>query len=61
MDWMLTPRKDGVSQGFSAKKALLLSPIVGLINILGLLLDFLTKDKYRSPANLCWSASKPLF
>ncbi len=61
MDWMLTPRKDGVSQGFSAKKALLLSPIVGLINILGLLLDFLAKDKYRSPANLCWSASKPLF
>jgi SAM-dependent methyltransferase len=59
MDWMLTPRKDSIPQGFSGRKALLISPIVGMINGLTLLLDFLTKDKHRSPANLCWSASKP--
>ncbi|MGD1874125.1 MAG: methyltransferase domain-containing protein [Mastigocoleus sp.] len=59
MDWMLNPRKEGIPQSFSPIKAFLLSPIVGFINLSSSLLDFLIKDKGRTPANLCWTATKP--
>ncbi|OUL29900.1 SAM-dependent methyltransferase [Nostoc sp. T09] len=60
MDWMLTSRKEGKPQGFSASRALLLSPIVGLMNVAGLILDMMLGNKNRTPANLCWTATKPL-
>lgn len=59
MDWMLTPRREGVSQGFSPMKAFLLSPAVGFMNLSSYILDFLIKNKGRTPANLCWTANKP--
>ncbi|ANV85638.1 ubiquinone/menaquinone biosynthesis protein [Picosynechococcus sp. PCC 7003] len=59
MDWMLTTRKEGQAQGFSASRALLLSPLVGLMNIMGIILDKILGNKGRTPANLCWIATKP--
>lgn len=60
MDWMLTYRKEGEPQEFSTSKALLLSPIVGLMNVTGMILDKILGNKHRTPANLCWIATKPL-
>ncbi|KYC36857.1 ubiquinone/menaquinone biosynthesis protein [Scytonema hofmannii PCC 7110] len=59
MDWMLTPRREGEPQRFSSTKALLLSPLVGLMNTIGLILDSWLGNKQRTPANLCWTAIKP--
>jgi ubiquinone/menaquinone biosynthesis C-methylase UbiE len=59
MDWMLTSRQEGKPQGFSASRALFLSPIVGLMNALALILDMILGNKNRTPANLCWIATKP--
>lgn len=61
MDWMLSPRAENEPQGFSMNRALLLSPIVGLMNVMGLLVDnILSSNKSRSFANLCWIAEKPI-
>jgi ubiquinone/menaquinone biosynthesis C-methylase UbiE len=60
MDWMLTSRQEGKPQGFSTSRALFLSPIVGFMNALALILDKILGNKNRTPANLCWTASKPL-
>lgn len=61
MDWMLTPRIENEPQGFSMNRALLLAPIVGFMNVMGLLLDKVTSSKKRrSFANLCWIAEKPI-
>jgi SAM-dependent methyltransferase len=59
MDWMLSRRKPDKAQDFSVSRALLLSPIVGLMNMTALLLDAVLPDSGRSPANLCWRAEKP--
>lgn len=59
MDWMLSKRKEGQLQKFSAIRALLLFPLVGFLNISSLVLDKILGDKKRSPANLCWTAYKP--
>ncbi|MBK8443139.1 MAG: methyltransferase domain-containing protein [Sphingobacteriales bacterium] len=59
MDWMLSKRKDGKEQKFSAVRALLLSPLVAFLNVSSLILDKILGDKKRSPANLCWTAYKP--
>jgi SAM-dependent methyltransferase len=60
MDWMLTSKEEGKAQGFSSSRAVLLSPIVGLMNALALSSDMILGNKNRTPANLCWIASKPL-
>jgi SAM-dependent methyltransferase len=59
MDWFLSIRKDGKNQQFSALKALVLSPLIGLMNGFGILMDKIVGDKHRTPANLCWVAKKP--
>jgi|LakMenEpi04Sep11_1017361.scaffolds.fasta_scaffold02368_1 SAM-dependent methyltransferase len=61
MDWMLTSRDDSKPQGFSLYRALLFAPIVGIMNLFGLVMDKLfASKKSRSFANLCWIAEKPL-
>jgi SAM-dependent methyltransferase len=59
MDWVLTRRRDGVPQQVSLVRAILLSPLVGGMNLGALVLDALVGDAGRSPANLCWTARKP--
>lgn len=59
MDWMLSRRRPGMTQTFSVNRALLLSPLVGLMNFTALLLDAVLTNSGRSPANLCWRAEKP--
>jgi SAM-dependent methyltransferase len=59
MDWMLSRRIEGSPQTFSMNRAFWLSPVVGAINVFGYLADTVLGDKHRSPANLCWMASKP--
>ena len=58
-DWMLSRRKPGASQKFSLARSLFLSPLVGGINLMALMLDWLIPNSGRSAANLCWSAVKP--
>ncbi|MBT8196101.1 MAG: class I SAM-dependent methyltransferase [Bacteroidia bacterium] len=59
MDWMLSKRKDSKGQKFNGIKSFILFPLVGLINIMAIIFDFVFGDKKRSPANLCWIAYKP--
>lgn len=59
MDWMLSRREAGASQKFSMTRAVFLAPLVGGINLMALMLDWLIPNCGRSPANLCWSAVKP--
>lgn len=58
MDMLLSPRKPGALQQFNADMALLLSPLIALLNLSGLLADKLLGDRQRTPANLCWVARK---
>jgi SAM-dependent methyltransferase len=58
MDLMLSRRKQGHPQQFYSTRALLLSPLVGALNLTGWLLDRLLGDSGRSPANLCWTARR---
>ncbi|WP_254721869.1 methyltransferase domain-containing protein [Kovacikia minuta] len=60
MDWVLTTRKDGEAQGFSSSRAVLLAPVIGLMNAIALLMDTILGNKHRTPANLCWIAKKPI-
>lgn len=60
MDWMLTIRQVNKPQGFSVPRAVLLSPLVGMMNITAIVLDTILTNNHRTPANLCWSAQKPL-
>ena len=59
MDFMMSPRKEGKEHKFSSLKAILFSPIVGLLNISALVLDTVLGNKQRSPSNLCWMSQKP--
>jgi SAM-dependent methyltransferase len=56
MDWMLSRRREGQPQEFSANRAFWLSPVVGLVNLSAQAADALFGDKGRSPANLCLAA-----
>lgn len=58
MDMLLSERKELESQRFNSTLAVLISPIIGFLNIMGLLADKVFGDKKRTPANLCWSAFK---
>lgn len=58
MDWVLSRRHPVKSQMFMSKRALILSPLIGFINLLALLLDKTLPNSGRSAANLCWSARK---
>ncbi|MEJ1237887.1 methyltransferase domain-containing protein [Chryseolinea sp. T2] len=60
MDWMLSSRRPGKAQYFSVRRALLLSPLVGMLNLAAIVFEFITRNKNRSAANLCWIARKPL-
>jgi SAM-dependent methyltransferase len=59
MDWMLSRRREGQPQEFSATRAFWLSPVVGLVNLFAQAADALFGDKGRSPANLCLAARNP--
>lgn len=58
MDMLLSKRKESEGQRFNSTLAALIFPLIGLLNIMGLLADKVYGDKKRTPANLCWSASK---
>lgn len=58
MDMLLSKRQAGKEQIYLAKKSVLLAPLVGSLNLLGLILDRLFGDRNRTPANLCWIATK---
>ncbi len=58
MDLLLTKREPGKAQNFKHKTAFILCPLVGCINLAGMLLDRVTGDRNRTPANLCWAARK---
>ncbi|GAB4142107.1 MAG: hypothetical protein Fur0046_18420 [Cyanobacteria bacterium J069] len=60
MDLLLSKRQPGRSQQFNADMALLLSPLIALLNLSSLLADKLFGDRQRTPANLCWVARKKL-
>lgn len=59
MDWMLSARQENQSQKLFTFRALLLAPLVGLLNTVAIILDRIFGDKQRTPANLCWTATKP--
>jgi SAM-dependent methyltransferase len=56
MDWVLSKRQAGRPQEFRTDRAVLLSPLIGLINLAALLSELALPNSGRSPANLCWSA-----
>ncbi len=58
MDLVLSRSESGKPQHFSMTLAVLLSPVIGLINIGAMVFDFLFANKNRSYANLCWKAVK---
>lgn len=58
MDILLSIREDGRQQRFNSKLALWLAPFVAVLNIAGLVLDKLIKNRNRTRANLCWRAHK---
>lgn len=60
MDWMLSARQENKSQKLLMFRALLLAPLVGFLNAIAIVLDRFLGDKQRTPANLCWTATKPL-
>ncbi len=60
MDWVLSHRRPGQPQVFRTGRALMLSPLIGLINFTALVCDAILPDSGRSAANLCWSAVKRL-
>ncbi|ELS02154.1 methylase involved in ubiquinone/menaquinone biosynthesis [Xenococcus sp. PCC 7305] len=60
MDWMLSTRQENKSQNLFRFRALLLAPLVGFLNAIAIILDRFLGDKQRTPANLCWRATKPL-
>ena len=59
MDVLLSRIKEGSSQIFHVKCAMILFPLIGLISFTFHVLDRLIPDKKRSSANLCWIAAKP--
>ena len=59
MDMLLSKRINDKRQVYLAKKSVLLAPLVGSLNLMGLILDQLLGDRNRTPANLCWTAIKP--
>jgi SAM-dependent methyltransferase len=59
MDLVMTPRHPTRPQGFRHGRALLLAPVVALLNLCGSVLDRLCGDRGRSAANLCWQAVRP--
>jgi len=56
MDWVLSKRREDQPQEFSQTRAFWLSPIIGIINILGYLGDRFLPESGRTPANLTWIA-----
>jgi SAM-dependent methyltransferase len=60
MDILLSKRTADKPQKFNTKLSLLLFPIIGFLNLAGLFSDSLFGNKGRTPANLCWEASKAL-
>lgn len=58
MDWVLSRRRPDQRQTFCTGRALLLSPLIGLINFAALVCEKVLPDSGRSAANLCWSAVK---
>ncbi len=58
MDWVLGGRQDGRPQQFSDNRAFWGAPVVGMLNVLGLVADRLFGGSRRSPANLGWIARR---
>lgn len=58
MDLLLSRRRRNQPQEYNAKLAVMMSPVIGLMNLAGLLADKILGDKSRTPANLCWITSK---
>ncbi|NVM20695.1 MAG: class I SAM-dependent methyltransferase [Desulfobacterales bacterium] len=58
MDILMSVKKDNKKQEFKGVMAFLLFPIVGLINLLGLILDFISGDRRRTPSNICFIGYK---
>jgi SAM-dependent methyltransferase len=59
MDIVLRKRKPGQPQELNKAAVALTFPLVGLLNITGLLSDAIFGNRNRTPANLCWTAVKP--
>lgn len=58
MDWVLSRRRPDRPQAFCAGRALMLAPLIGLVNLVALVCDAVLPNSRRSAANLCWSAVK---
>lgn len=58
MDILLSKYTQSRSQVFSRKRALILSPLVGALNISAIALERIFKSSERSAANLCFIAKK---
>lgn len=58
MDLLLCKIEPSQPQKFNKKLSILLFPIIGFLNIAGLFADFLFGNKGRTPANICWHATK---
>lgn len=58
MDWYLSKNCESQSQKFNDTLHLILFPINGIINFLGIVGDFIISNKLRSPSNYCWIAVK---
>lgn len=58
MDLVLSKTKKGEEQRFNSMRALLLSPFIGCLNLIGLIIDSI-RNSNRSASNLCFRAQKP--
>lgn len=58
MDLLLSRRRDDVPQRFHSRLALVLAPVVAIMNFVGWLADGILGNRGRTPANLCWRAQK---
>ena len=58
MDMVLKKHHPGHPQEMNKIAVALTFPLVGLLNIGGLIFDSIFGDKGRTPANLCWTATK---
>lgn len=59
MDMVLKKRRHGHPQELNKLVVAITFPLVGLLNITGLIFDFVFGNKGRTPANLCWTATRP--
>jgi len=58
MDILLSKMMPDRPQKFNRELSIVLFPIIGFLNLAGLLADLILGDKGRTPANLCWGALK---